>query len=247
MKKISCITRSKRKSAFSLIELSIVLIIIGLLIAGVTGGASLIKSSELRAVASEARAFATSVNGFYNQFNAYPGDYGTAIGNSSYGDADGAIEYIGGGGGTAYEGRNAWVQMKAAAILDSSVLSGATSVVSPGTSALFAVNLPSSKIKSAGWDFDYDTTGSPARNANVIVLTGAITTGTSNSLVSTTSYASAAITPTDALSIDTKIDDGIANTGKVRGVLSGCFSSGTYTTTTATRACALSYQIDVNS
>ena len=54
-------TFSSKKSAFSLIELSIVLIIIGLLIAGITGGASLIKSSELRSVMGEARGYAVSV------------------------------------------------------------------------------------------------------------------------------------------------------------------------------------------
>ena len=41
------------KSAFSLIELSIVLIIIGLLVAGVTGGASLIQSAKTRALINE--------------------------------------------------------------------------------------------------------------------------------------------------------------------------------------------------
>ncbi len=231
---------SNKKSAFSLIELSIVLIIIGLLIAGVTGGASLIKSSELRAAVGEARAFATSVNGFYNQFNAYPGDYGTVISVSgAYGDNDGTIEYVGGGGGTAYEARAAWIQMKAAAILDSNLLSGATSLVAPGSSAAFGVNIPASKIKSAGWDFDY------ASGQNVVVLTGAITVANTD-LISTPN-ATGAITPTDALSIDTKVDDGVANTGKVRGVLSGCFSAGVYTTSSSTRACAISYQIDINS
>ena len=50
---------------FSLIELSIVLIIIGLLIAGVTGGASLIKSAELRSQISDLRNVQTSINAFY--------------------------------------------------------------------------------------------------------------------------------------------------------------------------------------
>ena len=43
----------KNNKGFSLIELSIVLIIMGLLIAGVTGGASLVKSAKLRAAVTE--------------------------------------------------------------------------------------------------------------------------------------------------------------------------------------------------
>ncbi|MDR0571490.1 MAG: prepilin-type N-terminal cleavage/methylation domain-containing protein, partial [Rickettsiales bacterium] len=39
--------------AFSLIELSIVLIIMGLLVAGITGGAALIKSAQLRVLITE--------------------------------------------------------------------------------------------------------------------------------------------------------------------------------------------------
>ena len=53
------------KKGFSLIELSIVLIIIGLLVAGITGGASLIKSAELRAVMTDIRNYQTAVNAYY--------------------------------------------------------------------------------------------------------------------------------------------------------------------------------------
>ena len=58
---------------FSLIELSIVLIIIGLLVAGITGGASLIKSAELRAVMSEVRNYQTAVNAYYTATGKLPG------------------------------------------------------------------------------------------------------------------------------------------------------------------------------
>ena len=58
---------------FSLIELSIVLIIIGLLVAGITGGASLIKSAELRAVMSEIRNYQTAVNAYYTAAGKLPG------------------------------------------------------------------------------------------------------------------------------------------------------------------------------
>lgn len=58
---------------FSLIELSIVLIIIGLLVAGITGGASLIKSAQLRSVVTESNTYRTAYNIFYSQFNRVPG------------------------------------------------------------------------------------------------------------------------------------------------------------------------------
>ncbi len=242
--------KNRKKSAFSLIELSIVLIIIGLLIAGVTGGASLIKSSELRAVMSEARAYATSVNGFYNQFNYLPGDFGGAIGNASVGDADGTIEYANAATPTPVnEGRAAWYQMKGAGIIDTSLIS-AVVVPTIGASVpgiiTFGSNVPASKIKGAGWDFDYNTT----TTQNVIVLTGAVPAGSaSNTLVNGNLVSIGIITPTDALAIDTKIDDGSPVAGKVRGVLSTCYTAttGPYLTSTTTRACALSYQIDINS
>ncbi len=232
-----------KKSGFSLIELSIVLIIIGLLIAGVTGGASLIKSSELRAVTGEARAWAISVNGFYNQFNNLPGDYATDVGGTNAGDGDGTIE--GYYASSHSEGRAAWWQMKSAGIIDSTVVSNPSKALTAAVgSSQFGVIVPASKIKSSGWELDYNSSATQ----NVVVLTG-VETGafsSSNTVYNGTSVASGAITPTDALSIDAKIDDGLASSGKVRGVLADCFSSNTYTTTDSDKECALSYQVDVN-
>ncbi len=60
--------------AFSLIELSIVLIIIGLLVAGVTGGASLIESAKVRGFLNEVRGYQQAVNSFYVINYRLPGD-----------------------------------------------------------------------------------------------------------------------------------------------------------------------------
>ena len=59
---------------FSLIELSIVLIIIGLLVAGVTGGASLIESAKIRALATEITNWDKAVNSFYSLNDRLPSD-----------------------------------------------------------------------------------------------------------------------------------------------------------------------------
>lgn len=260
-------TFSKKRSAFSLIELSIVLIVIGLLIAGITGGASLIKSSELRSVMGEARGYAVAVNAFYSQFNALPGDYATAVGAYGLaGDGDSTIEYYGNGTNPS-ESASAWQSLKAIGAVDSVT---AATVVAASTNPTFGTTAPSSKIKSSGWVFDYRNliegagTGITAPQ-NVVVLTSTISGTAAASSVTTlvhgTNIAVAAITGPDALSIDSKIDDGGANTGKVRGVNPGvgetttgtCYTysatttPATYITTGTTKTCALSYQVDVNS
>ena len=60
--------------AFSLIEVSIVLIIIGLLIAGVTGGASLIESAKIRNFIATTREWQNDVYTFYSLKNRLPGN-----------------------------------------------------------------------------------------------------------------------------------------------------------------------------
>jgi prepilin-type N-terminal cleavage/methylation domain-containing protein len=60
-------------SAFSLIELSIVLIIMGLLVAGITGGASLIKTAKLKTIIDEIISIKTAYNTFYLQYGRVPG------------------------------------------------------------------------------------------------------------------------------------------------------------------------------
>jgi len=243
-------TFSSKKSAFSLIELSIVLIVIGLLIAGVTGGASLIKSSELRSVMSEARGYAVAVNAFYSQYDALPGDYGSAIDGSEtsyYGDADGNIEFAGDasvlGFSTTYgsEGSVAWhVLSHIGAIDDTITASAAENAQTVGT------NIPSSKIKSAGWILGYtDST----TTMNAAVLTRATEAATDNQ--NTEDVATAALLTADAKSIDTKLDDGIPTTGRILGLdgqASGdgtCVASAAYSIAVTTRACALAYKVDV--
>ena len=60
--------------AFSLIELSIVLIIIGLLVAGITGGASLIESAKITNFISTTRDWQNDVYTFYSLKNRLPGN-----------------------------------------------------------------------------------------------------------------------------------------------------------------------------
>ena len=59
---------------FTLIELSIVLIVIGLLVAGIVGGQSLISQARLRSVVSEINTFKTAIHIFNLEYDDLPGD-----------------------------------------------------------------------------------------------------------------------------------------------------------------------------
>ncbi len=62
------------KNGFSLIELSIVLIIIGLLVAGITGGQSLVNSARSRAVMNELESVKRMLFTFQASNGRFPGD-----------------------------------------------------------------------------------------------------------------------------------------------------------------------------
>jgi prepilin-type N-terminal cleavage/methylation domain-containing protein len=161
-------TMKNKSSAFSLIELSIVLIIIGLLIAGITGGASLIKNSELRSVMGESRGYAVAVNGFYSQYAYLPGDYATAIagamasststaayGTSASSAQNGKIEYYTNSVESYLsESVAAWDQLVKTGTVDST-LNLRSLVVT--TAQVGGTNMPSSKIKNAGILFGSNT------------------------------------------------------------------------------------------
>lgn len=66
--------RHSLKRAFSLVELSIVLVILGLLVGGVLSGQSLIRAAEIRAATSEYSRFLAATQSFRDKYFALPGD-----------------------------------------------------------------------------------------------------------------------------------------------------------------------------
>ncbi|MGH9519815.1 MAG: type II secretion system protein, partial [Terriglobales bacterium] len=59
---------------FTLIEMAIVLVIIGLIVGSVLAGQDLIRAAEVRATISQIEKYQTAVNTFYGKYGALPGD-----------------------------------------------------------------------------------------------------------------------------------------------------------------------------
>lgn len=90
------------QSGFTLIEIAIVLVIIGLLLGGVLKGQELITSARVRNLISQQDGIKAAFFGFQDRFRALPGDYtaattninniSTVACNAGNGDGDGRIE-----------------------------------------------------------------------------------------------------------------------------------------------------------
>ncbi|PLK47206.1 prepilin-type N-terminal cleavage/methylation domain-containing protein [Uliginosibacterium sp. TH139] len=86
----------RQQSGFTLVEIAIVLVIIGLLLGGVLKGQELINSAKAKAVISDFRNTATMIAAYQDRFRALPGDDKAAtthVGSTTVnGDGDGMIE-----------------------------------------------------------------------------------------------------------------------------------------------------------
>lgn len=255
MKKVG-ITNNNNKG-FSLIELSIVLIIIGLLVAGITGGASLIKNAELRSIMTEARGYKMAVNAYYASEDYLPGDdpntndRGTThVDDTDVGDGDGKIE-ANNGATLSPEGTEAWNDMSdtVVGVLDLAAITLPT-VTSGNVPALTSAMLATAKYKGSGWTLDYSTTplsGGSALGTSIATNALVFTAPTTAETGSTETIPTAILTGIDAYSIDKKTDDGEFTTGSVIG-MDGDNSAGTTQTCTetlTTTVCALLFKIDL--
>jgi len=67
-----------RRSGFTLIELSIVLVVIGLIVGGVIAGQSLMRSSQLQSIISDQAKYVEAAKQFREKYGFWPGDFPNA-------------------------------------------------------------------------------------------------------------------------------------------------------------------------
>ncbi|MEM7206616.1 MAG: prepilin-type N-terminal cleavage/methylation domain-containing protein [Pseudomonadota bacterium] len=86
----------KRQQGFTLVEIAIVLVIIGLILGGILKGQELIDSARVRSISNDISGIRTGWYAFQDRYNGLPGDFSRAeaqIGNStSDGDGNGRVD-----------------------------------------------------------------------------------------------------------------------------------------------------------
>jgi prepilin-type N-terminal cleavage/methylation domain-containing protein len=118
MKQTISTASSGKQQGFTLIEIAIVLVIIGLLLGGVLKGQELINTARVRALNNNVDGITAAWFSFQDRYRGFPGDYSQAVVNipDPTGTA-GTIVANGDGNGlvdTVPEQANVWVQLQAA-------------------------------------------------------------------------------------------------------------------------------------
>ena len=131
----------RKQSGFTLIEIAIVLVIIGLLLGGVLKGQELITSARVRNLISQQDGVKAAYFGFLDRFRSLPGDYSLASTNianvaaGANGNGNGQIQSIL-GGGTIDEHIAVWDHLSKAGFINGSY----TYAVLPETPATVPAN-----------------------------------------------------------------------------------------------------------
>ena len=217
-----------KKNGFTLIEMAVVLTILGLLVGGIIAGQSLLRSSGLRSVMTEAETFKTSAIIFQQKYDEIPGDMedATVIWGSSpscpgtagtgkqtcNGNGDGEVR-SGGTIGHYNEQFQFWQHLANEGLIEGAY----TGRTGPGRNdnAVGGVNVPRSSLDSqAVWQAE-----THHNNGSVLQFTMADTTNFLRIGGETVNWNNGAIlTIEEAWNIDKKMDDGHATRGKVWAV-----------------------------
>ncbi|HEU5047575.1 MAG TPA: prepilin-type N-terminal cleavage/methylation domain-containing protein [Rickettsiales bacterium] len=221
------------ESGFTLIELSIVLVIIGLIVGGILTGRDLIDIVFQRAQISQIEKYNTAVHTFRNKYGYLPGDIpGTPAAQFGFqprgslageGDGNGIIE----GNGANMVGQNKgadtgdgepalfWVDLTNANLIDQAITvingypSANTPYASPGitstTSPTISQFLPIAKLGNNNFVYIFSANGTNYFGVSSVT----------NITYDVASTANPGITVQQAYNIDSKIDDGMPQLGGI--------------------------------
>ncbi|MAQ70639.1 MAG: hypothetical protein CL565_00430 [Alphaproteobacteria bacterium] len=201
------------QQGFTLVELAIVLVIVGLLIGGILKGQELIGNAQLSSQVSQMRGIQTAFNGFRDQFNALPGDFNRAAA---------VIESCGGAACTNGNGNNVVNQTIGAApgaattegvqffrqMAGANLLSGMDNTATVS----FGQALPTAS--TGGGFLMGDSRAGAGTNYNVANMRSGVYL-VHNATPTAVGATSGILTPSQAARIDRRMDDGMPRTGDV--------------------------------
>jgi prepilin-type N-terminal cleavage/methylation domain-containing protein len=202
----------KTSKGFTLVEIAIVLVIIGLLLGGILKGQEMITQAKIKNVIADMSGVSAAMYGYQDRYRALPGDdKGAAgrwgVGTTDSGTGDGVIQGVYnapvpavGSNSAANEASFFWHHLRLAGFI------AGTGIQQPFNAVSGVMGVQTA---------DGSVPGSATFIAGVLSSAAPVTTMTSLMLCS------ANLPDKIAISVDSQTDDGVGNTGTVRGLLQG--------------------------
>ena len=192
--------KNHNQAGFSLIELAVVLIIMGLLIAGILKGRDLIDSARLKRVIAQLNEYRMATSVFLDKYDALPGDFNKAATiikqGLRNGNGNGVVE--GSGLAAGSEALAFWSHLAGAGLI------GNTGSPEEQNVGEFGKGAPESSL---GGGFTVEN--NPHGLAGLWFILGKKDGDHGTGCL---------LTPSQAMSIDKKLDIGHPTSGKVRGM-----------------------------
>jgi prepilin-type N-terminal cleavage/methylation domain-containing protein len=234
---------------FTLIELSIVLVIIGLVVGGVLVGQDLIRAAAMRATISQIEKYNTAVNTFYGKYGALPGDLNATVAGTfgfatrgqyaGEGDGNGLIEGISSNEPYSNSGLLSdsgerimfWSDLTYAngqnlnliegSFSSANITSGDMEIGITGTN--LDLYLPEAKMGNGNYLYVFSGGWQEEYNGNPISDgKNYFSLAQVSAMVEGEPLGRAGMTVAEAYSIDAKMDDGLPQTGRVTAYSGDC-------------------------